>query len=196
MEYRQPHFFTDLYPHLHAVVTTGSVFFDAGSVFGYHRNAMIEHEFKKNYLTMIENAAKGENWLFKNFSIKRDGVEVDALENGGLSCAVLVSSILYLHNSLLEFLQKPHWINFTHANVIPTVKDMLQSGWQEISDLKIGAVLVWEKLEHEHIGFYMGNDEAVSNDSKGRGFPWKHHYTYNDTRKIDKILWHPELDNG
>ncbi|MBX4190367.1 hypothetical protein KW791_03690, partial [Candidatus Parcubacteria bacterium] len=103
---------------------------------------MIQQELKKNYLTMIENAAKGENWMFRNFYILQDGVEKDALEDGSLSCAVFASSILYLFNSLLEFLKKPHWLSFTHANVGSTVSDMLKNGWQEIQELKPGAVLV------------------------------------------------------
>jgi hypothetical protein len=144
---------------------------------------------------MIENTAKGENWMFRNFYIVKDGAEADALENGGLSCATFVSSILYLHNPLLEFLEKPHWLKLTHANVASTEKDMRENGWFEIKELKPGAVLVWEKQEHAHMGFYVGNEEAISNDSQGTGFPWKHHFTYNDTRKIEKIYWHPELDN-
>ena len=157
---------------------------------------MIELPFKKNYLAMIENSAKGENWMFRDFYIVQDGIEKNALENGGLSCSAFASAILYLHNSVLEFLKKPKWLEFTHANTKSTVKDMLQNGWYEISDLKSGAVLVWEEEEFPHIGFCISETEAVSNDSKGTGFPWKHHITYNDTRKIEKIYWHPELDNG
>ncbi len=156
---------------------------------------MIRHRFKKNYLSMIENAAKDKNWMFRNFYIIQDGIEKDALEDGGLSCAVFASSILYLHNSLLEFLKKAHWIAFTHANVTSTEKDMLSSGWFQINELRPGAVLIWEKQEHEHMGFFVGADQAISNDSQGTGFPWKHHVTYNNTRKVEKILWHPELDN-
>lgn len=151
--------------------------------------------FKKNYLTQIENSAKGENWMFRNFFIIQDGVEKDALEDGGLSCSAFASSILYLFNSVLEFLNKPHWIKFTHANTESSVKDMLEHGWYEIKDLKPGAVIIWEKQKHEHMGFCVSDVEAISNDSKGTGFPWKHHITYNGTRKIEKILWHPELDN-
>lgn len=152
---------------------------------------MIEYPFKKNYLTLIENAAKGENWMFRNFYMVQDGVEKDALEDGGLSCAVFVSSILYLHNHIL---QEP-WLKSTHANVGSTVKDMLVHDWQEVQEPRPGAVLVWEKQNgHEHIGFFMGGTEAVSNDSQGTGFPHRHHYTYSDTRKIEKILWHSALD--
>ena len=157
---------------------------------------------KKNYLTMIENAAKGENWMFRNFYIDENGVEKDAYNNGRWSCSALVSSILYLLNSTLIFEGKSTWIKFTHANVRSTEKDMLESGWYEIKDLRPGAVLIWEdKLGdddgkvHGHNGFYIGNDMAISNDSKGIGFPRKHHYTYNDTRKIEKIYWHDELND-
>ncbi len=146
---------------------------------------------------MIENAAKGQNWTFRNFLVIDNGVEIDALKDGALSCAVFVSVVLYLHNSLLEFLKKPHWIQFIHANVGPTTKDMLNNGWQEIKELRSGAVLVWEKQNgHNHIGFYVGEKQAISNSSRGSGFPWKHHFTYNDTRKIEQILWHPSLDEN
>jgi len=157
---------------------------------------MVDYQFKRNYLNMIENSAKGENWMFRNLNIIKGGQETDILENGGLSCAVLVSSVLYLCNSLLDFLKKPCWIDFTHATVTSTVKDLLSNGWQEISDLRPGAVIVWEKQEHEHMGFCVSETEAVSNDSQGRGFPWKHDITYGGTRKIEKIFWHPYLNEG
>jgi hypothetical protein len=157
---------------------------------------MIEHEFKKNYLTMIENGAKGENHLFRNFYIIKEGIETDALENGGLSCAAFVSSILYLQNSLLGFLQKKSWISFTRATVASLEKDLLSNGWYEIKELRPGAVLIWEKQTNEHVGFCVSETEAVSNDSQGSGFPCRHFITYNGTRKVEKILWHPELDNG
>lgn len=151
--------------------------------------------FQKNYLAMIENAAKGENWMFRNFYIDENGEIKDILKDGGLSCAVFSSSILYFFNSLLDFLGKDRWVGFTHANCISTGKDMIQHGWKEINELKIGAVLFWEVLDGEpHMGFYVGNNEAISNDSRGKGFPWRHHYTYNNTRKIEKIYWHPVLD--
>lgn len=150
---------------------------------------------------MIENAAKGENHLFRNFYIEKEGEIKDALEDGKNSCAVMLTSILYSYNPLLEFLGKKHWLKFIHLTVASTEKDMLENGWFVIDDLKPGAVIIWEKKDgrdgspHNHIGFYVGNDEAISNSSKGTGFPWKHHYTYNDTRKIDKIYWHDQLND-
>lgn len=161
--------------------------------------------FKKNYLAMIENAAKGENWMFRNFYIEKDGIERDALEEGKISCAVLVSSILYLQNSSLEFLKKTNWIKFVHANVPSATEDMFACGWHEIKELKPGAVIIWEarlgrddNLMHQHNGFCISETEAISNDSRGTGFPWRHDiYRPSsvdlNTRKIEKIYWHPVL---
>lgn len=157
---------------------------------------------KKNYLAMIENAAKGENWMFRNFYVEIDGKEIDILKNGSLSCAVFASSILYLHKLIKDI----------HANIRSLEKDMIKNGWfsrslasgnseRSKASLRPGAVLVWEEIMAKdeprpipHIGFYVGNEMAISNDSKGTGFPWKHHYTYNDTRKIEKIYWHSALN--
>ncbi len=150
----------------------------------------------KSLLVIVENSVKGgDNYFFRNLYADENGKEIDILENGRNSCAAFVSWTLLA----LELIKHPH------ATVYGTEKDLLTSGWFEIKELKLGAVLVWEKMDgamledskipKEHIGFYVGNDEAISNDSKGTGFPWRHHVTYNGTRKIEKILWHPELDN-
>jgi hypothetical protein len=144
---------------------------------------------KKTYLSMIENSAKGENWTFRNLWAEINGKEVDILDNGQLSCAVFVSSILYLNKLIGDI----------HANVGSIEKSMLKSGWREIKELRPGAVLIWEnkKFEdgiHGHIGFYIGGDVAISNSSFEKGFPVRHHHTYKDTRKIEKIYWHSFLD--
>ncbi|OGN00928.1 MAG: hypothetical protein A3I26_01405 [Candidatus Yanofskybacteria bacterium RIFCSPLOWO2_02_FULL_43_10] len=147
---------------------------------------------KKSLLAIVENSVKGgDNYLFRNFYAINNGQEVDILEDGKNSCAAFVSWILIA----LELIKMPH------ATVEGTVRDLLQSGWHEINELKPGAVLLWEKavgkydgLLHSHIGFYVGDNEAVSNGSQGEGVPWKHHITYGGTRKIEKIYWHPELN--
>lgn len=151
----------------------------------------------KSLLAIIENSLKGgDNYLFRNLYADEDGREIDILENGRNSCAAFVSWILLP----LELIKHPH------ATVYSTEKDLLASGWHEIPALKPGAILIWEKREgamfdgeqipKEHIGFYLGNDEAVSNSSKQTGFPIRHHVTYNGTRQVSKILWHPDLDQG
>jgi hypothetical protein len=161
-------------------------------------------QLKKNYLAMIRNSAKGENHMFRNFFITLDGVERDALSDGALGCGVLVTSILYLQNSTLEYLKKPKWISFTHASVVATEKDLEQNGWFLVPDLREGAIITWEAREgrevpvygtmHPHMGFYIGNERAVSNGSNTTLMPEEHHATYNGTRKIERIWWHPSLD--
>ncbi|MDP3697211.1 MAG: hypothetical protein Q8R55_04255 [Candidatus Taylorbacteria bacterium] len=158
------------------------------------------HIFKikklKSLLAIVENSAKGDNYLFRNLYANENGKEIDVFENGGTACCGHVSWILLA----LELIKHPH------AAVHGTVKDLISSGWHEIKELKPGAVIVWEScvadsgLQGEkgvnlsHMGFYVGDDEAISNDSKASGFPRRHHYTYNGTRKIEKIYWHPALN--
>jgi hypothetical protein len=163
----------------------------------------------KSLLAMIENSAKGgNNYFFRNLWADEDGKEIDILENGQNSCCAHVTWILYLLNDTLEYAKKPHWIKFKHATVFSTEKDLLANGWFEIKDHRPGAVIIWEprtasvhgllgdkNAELQHIGFCVSETEAISNDSKKTGFPVRHHITYNETRPIKKILWHPELDN-
>ncbi len=156
--------------------------------------------FKKNYLAMVNNAARGENHLFRNFFIAVDGAETDVLENGGLGCATVVSSILYLQNPALEFAAKSRWISSTHANVLAAERDMVQNGWQQVSELREGAVITWEQKPgadgalHWHMGFFIGNGRAISNGSNSTLMPEEHHYTYDGTRNIARIWWHPVLE--
>jgi hypothetical protein len=156
--------------------------------------------FKKNYLAMIRNAAKGENHLFQSFFIAIDGMEQDALRGGALGCGTVASSILYLQNPMLEFLKRPRWLSFTHANVAAVEKDMEQNGWYGVDDLREGAVIVWEPLAgadstlHLHMGFYLGDDMAMSNGSNSTLMPKIHPVNADEGRKIIRIWWHPELE--
>ena len=155
---------------------------------------------KKSYLAMVRNAAGGNMRMFRNVYAEVDGVEQDILRNGEVSCAVFVSSILYLQNSVLEYEGKSRWISFTHATVVSTEKDMEKNGWILIRDLRQGAVITWEPITysdgaaHWHIGFYIGNDRAISNASNDTGIPSEHDATYDGKRSIVRIWWHPVLD--
>src|SRR3989338_5676566 len=154
--------------------------------------------FFKNYMAMVQNSLGTK--MFRNFFLEVSKKERDILEEGRLSCAVFASSILYLSNSVLEFYGQAHWIDFIHANVPSTEKDMTKNGWYTVSELRPGAVLIWEKInangsQNWHMGFFLGNKMAISNDSgkDNTGVPHQPHYTYQDTRKIEKIYWHDEL---
>ncbi len=155
---------------------------------------------KKSYLAMIRNAAQGEVRMFRNLYALVDGQEQDILRDGQVSCAVFVSAVLYLQNAALEFEGKPRWISFTHATVPSTEKDMEKNGWVQIPDVREGAVVTWEPITyadgatHWHVGFYIGNDRAISNASNDSGVPKEHHSTYDGKRQIVRIWWHPTLD--
>ncbi len=140
----------------------------------------------ETYLAVIKNSIGSK--LFRNLYAKVDGKRTDVMANGELSCAFYVSSILLLFKFIKE----------RHATVDSTVKDLKQSGWKKIKKPKIGSIIVWGKIDfgnndlHKHIGFFIGDNRAVSNISK-LGYPGEHHFTFGGKRKIESILWNPKL---
>ena len=91
-----------------------------------------------------------------------------------MSCAFFVSAILTLVGLAKSI----------HGTVDSTVKELVESGWVEITEPKIGAVVVWEKEivdgeEHKHIGFCVSHNEAISNSS---------------IKKVPNIFWHEKLN--
>jgi len=145
---------------------------------------------KKNYIAMVRNSARGENHTFRSLWAAVDGEVRDINNNGALSCGFYTSAILYL-NKLIEDM---------HAGVAGLERDMAASGWRQIPDIRDGAVLIWEPrpgadgTPHLHAGFSVGDDRAVSNGSNTSRMPEEHHVTYEGTRNIDRIWWHPSLD--
>ncbi len=141
----------------------------------------------KSYVSTIKNSI-GSN-LFQNLYATVDGKEVDITTNGNLSCAYYASSILLIFKL----------IKSVHATVDGTVRDLKEFGWVEIKEPKIGAVLVWEKVDfgnkqyHKHIGFYIGEEKAISNDQE-KGCPNEHDWQFNGKRKIEAIFWNPKLE--
>ena len=137
------------------------------------------------YIATVKNSIGSK--MFRNLYAKVNGQKTDIVQNGNLSCAFYVSSILVLFKLIKE----------VHATVNGTVRDMKKSGWTETKKPKIGCVLVWQEADftngslHKHIGFYMGNEKAISNNYK-KGYPIKHDWKF---RKIELMLWHPDLKN-
>lgn len=142
---------------------------------------------RDTYFAMIKNSVGTK--LFRNCFALVNGKKVDVMKNGDLSCALFVSSLL----SILNLTQAPH------GTIESTIKDMEQSGWKPVKKLVPGSIIVWEeKKEHKHIGFYIGNDKAISNSSK-RKSPATHHFTYGvkngkPVRNIEAIYWHKKLN--
>ncbi|MDE2001275.1 MAG: hypothetical protein KGI60_01755 [Patescibacteria group bacterium] len=154
----------------------------------------IRIRFFKTYCAAIRNSIGTK--LFRNFFLSLDGKEMDATRNGVVSCAFYASNILHMFPA-----QK--LIRGPHTTVSSTVADMEQSGWYKIGKPRTGAVLVWEPKTsagstNAHIGFSVGDDEAISNDARS-GSPKKHHWTFGEkdgkpVRRVTAIYWHPALD--
>lgn len=145
-----------------------------------------------SYLSAIRDSV-GSRMFRHLYMFQNDGTSLDILQSGKLSCAYYVAFILY------HF----HLINTPHATVASTVKDLEQSGWQIVDEPQAGDVLVWEPSDihaegesHEHIGFYLGEERAVSNSSK-LGEIVEHDWTFGSdnegmpNRKVIKILRTP-----
>ena len=141
------------------------------------------------YLAVIKGSVNSK--AFKHLYAETLNKRVDILKNGKLSCSFFASSILSSFG-LMESI---------HATVNGTEKDLRASGWKEIKHLRVGSVLIWEikskKDPHRHIGFYVGDDEAVSNSSNIK-VPATHHWTFGwhknkPRRKVEAIFWHKKL---
>lgn len=125
--------------------------------------------------------------MFRHLYVLENNKRKDILQKGDLSCAYYVSSIL----KIFDLISSPH------ATVRGTLEDMAKKGWHSGKKLKPGNVLVWEAIRfsngstHQHLGFYLGNNKAMSNSLK-KGTPAIHHFTYGRQakRKIIKILTH------
>lgn len=137
----------------------------------------------KNYLSVIKGSI-GSN-MFKNcFCVDEEGNEVDVIEDGVLSCAHYVSSILQMHEMIIK----------RSTTVLGLISAMAESGWEEVSEpYEPGDVLVWEArtyddgMEHMHVGFYLGNNMAVSN-STDKKVPVEHSLDFDGGRKIVKVF--------
>jgi len=135
---------------------------------------------KESYLAMINNA-EGTR-LFCNLYAEVDGESHDILDDGQKSCAVFVSSVLYLW----RLCETPH------ATVASLECDLVASGWKKREgEPEAGDVTVWEPLlqagsVNAHIGFALGGGEAMSNDWQ-TGIPARHHLTYGTTPEGEPV---------
>ncbi|PIS32168.1 hypothetical protein COT40_01450 [Candidatus Peregrinibacteria bacterium CG08_land_8_20_14_0_20_41_10] len=133
------------------------------------------------YLQMVKNSVGSS--LFRSSYFEIDGKKVDLLQNGELSCAFFVSNLLKLFGQ----------IESIHIAVKNTVADLERSYWKKIplEQIHPGDILVWEMVDftgngkkHGHIGFYIGNQLAVSTDFISRNII-RHSWNYGGTRKIE-----------
>ncbi len=143
---------------------------------------MYQIDKKKSLFVLIKNSLGTK--LFQSVYFFVNGKSKDIYQKGKLSCAFYVSTILKILGM----------IESIHATVEGTIKDLEKSGWYKIEKPKKGAIIVWEKSKdgHQHIGFYIGKNKAVSNSSFLRK-PTIHFLNYNK-RKIEAIYFHKDLE--
>lgn len=143
----------------------------------------------RTYLVAIGNSVGTK--MFRHLFAEVDGRLTDITRAGGLSCAFFASSVLVMFGL----------IKSQHGTVAGTVADLERSGWKKARSPRPGAVLVWEARRgsdgamHKHIGFYLGDEKAVSNGSAASR-PTRHHWTFGarSPRKVEAIWWKPGLE--
>ncbi len=144
------------------------------------------------YIAVLKNSVGSKT--FRNLYAKVNEKKTDITKDGVLSCAFFASSILVLFKLIKEI----------HATVDGTIKDLDKSGWKRVNKPKIGSVLIWQSLDfkkgsfHKHIGFYIGNNKAISTSSKN-GQPVIHHWTHGikrkkPIRKVEAIFFNKKLN--
>lgn len=121
--------------------------------------------------------------MFRNYYADFDGVRRDTMNDGETSCAFYVSAVLTIFGAF----------NCTSSTVMGVVKKLEEAGWEKVDTPEPGDVLVWEKVafngeEHEHIGFYVGDEEAISTSTSLKT-PVRHDWLFRDhaERKITSI---------
>ena len=88
-------------------------------------------EIFPSYIKAIENSV-GSN-MFRNLYFRIGDEVVDVLDDGDLSCAIYVTTILYIFGLIKE----------RHTTVVATIEDILKLGWYEIKDARRGALILW-----------------------------------------------------
>lgn len=161
-------------------------------------------DYYQSYLSMIQNSVWSSLWKHL-YITKENGNTQDILQDGNVSCAYFVSCILKTFGLC----------GASFANVKSLQKHLLEYWWQSIPkgtvpdqitrwSIIIREAKEWSNKEdiywnhknsHYHIGFYMGNEQAISNMSDAFVSEWVeprtpqiHHFTYQDTRPIHSIL--------
>lgn len=144
------------------------------------------------YLSMVANSVGAKVWQTVWADI--DGVKNDVTEEGILSCAFFVSSVL----------KNFDYIKSVHATVNSTVKDLSEFGWVSIEHPQAGAVVVYEPVtfddgsHDEHIGICVSSTEVVSNSYIERA-PVRHNLEMmfqGKPRKITHLLYKPGVENA
>ena len=142
---------------------------------------------KETLLKAIENSvgSRQYNSLFVRF---KDIEKIkDILDNGEYSCAVFVSSLLFLARVIDK-----------QRATVESLKKFCDTdkNWKQINPDKVeaGDIIFWEKRKHEdetehsHVGFALSNTEAVSTSYKEKKVV-RHSITDRVINAVYTYLW-------
>lgn len=138
------------------------------------------------YMSVIEGS-EGTT-MFRHLYADVDGEKKDVADDGDLSCAFYVSSVL----SMFDLCDR------VHGTVDGTVRAMNEMKWHIISEPQKGAVVVWgpkvgtDGSVHKHIGFCVNENEVMSNIAS-RKVPGRHALHDAEGRVVEAIYWHDNL---
>ena len=118
------------------------------------------------------------------------------VKDSGNGCAVYVCRMLML--TTLDVQNTRRLIDGVHGTVTSSVRALLAAGWQDVNiqePPRPGDIIVWEKQqqadgEHVHIGFSLGNNEAISTQFMRMNIG-RHSVTYDGSRRIERLLRYP-----
>lgn len=150
-------------------------------------DANLEILKQRTYLTTIENSVGSTQYRSLFVRYQDSGEEKDILENGELSCAYFVSSVLYLFGMLDK----------QRATVASVLRHVNESpDWTEVSvaEAEPGDVVFYEEREfergtrHAHVGFVLNGEEAVST-SDTKKCVTKHQLDYHPIESVWRYSW-------
>ena len=141
---------------------------------------------KETYLARITNSVGSHT--YRSIFVRKNDTVVDILEEGNLACAHFVSAIL----------QNSGLLPSVHATVAGLEIALQKAGWHKTNTLAVGVVIVWEASTaqhgHPHIGFYIGDNTAISNSSKLKKIV-KHNIRFGkEQRGIHTLYTHKTLE--
>lgn len=141
---------------------------------------------QESLLQVIKNSINSN--IFRSIFIKNNGSQIDVMEDGIKSCAFFISGVL----SMFELIDRSHF------TIKTTEKKLLEYGWQKVNkdNPQICDVIIWEEIQfkdgtkHKHVGFYIGDNTAISNDTNKRT-PQSHNWIFDGKRQIESLFRYP-----
>ena len=122
-------------------------------------------ELPVSYLDDVRNAGKERSTKYRHYFVAGSEGIIDVTDNGDLSCAWFVSSVLEKHGLLSR----------ARTTVTSTLQEIEERAeWEKIEEHNSfpGAVILWPRSAsgHYHLGFYLGQSETGQGEYVSNSF--------------------------